>query len=104
MQGKLDKNCTKSISEVEYRQGLLLCGGISFIGWALIFMSSWSSLYLIYPGMVLVGWSCGLSCPLSSIYVSELAGRGNKGMVTSIFNLNLTTGILFANVLGVMVE
>ena len=33
---------------------------------------------------------------------SEIAGGGNKGMVTSIFNFNLVFGILLANVLGAL--
>jgi len=84
------------------RQTLILCGVISLVGWTLIFVSSLSSLYVIYPGLFLVGWSCGLACPTSSVYVSELAGGGNKGMVTSIFNFNLTVGGLTTDVLGVL--
>jgi len=86
------------------RHVLIFCGGTSFIGWTIVFISSSFSLVLIYPGLFLVGWSCGFSCPMTSIYVSELAGGGNKGMVTSIFNLNLTIGILFTNILGVLIS
>ena len=77
-----------------------MSGLASVVGWALILISSQLSLYLIYPGLALLGCSCGLSNPLSSVYVSEIAGAGNKGVVTSIFNFNITFGVLFANVLG----
>ena len=40
----------------------------------------------IYPGLFLLGWPCALSNPLSPIYVSEIAGSGNTGMGTSVFN------------------
>jgi len=82
------------------RKGLIVCGVASVIGWALILTSSQVSLYVIYPGLAFLGCSCGLSAPLSSIYVSEIAGKGNKGVVTSIFNFNITFGVLFANILG----
>ena len=82
------------------RKGLIVCGVASVVGWALILTSSLVSLYVIYPGLAFLGCSCGLSTPLSSIYVSEIAGKGNKGVVTSIFNFNITFGVLFANILG----
>lgn len=86
------------------RKVLIFCGGASLIGWIFVFISSSFTLYMIYPGLFLIGLSGGLSCPMSSIYVSELAGGRNKGVVTSIFNLNLGIGILLANILGVMVK
>ena len=82
------------------RKGLIVCGVASVVGWALILTSSQVSLHVIYPGLAFLGCSCGLSTPLSSIYVSEIAGKGNKGVVTSIFNFNITSGVLFANILG----
>ena len=83
---------------------LILCGSVCLLGWLLIFLSSFTTLYLVYPGLFLVGWSCGLSNPLSSIYVSQIAGNGNKGVVSSIFNFNFTFGVLFANVVGALSE
>ena len=62
---------------------MIICGFASVAGWFLIFLSSIFSLYAIYPGLFLLGWSCGLSNPLKSIYVSEIAGSGNKGMITT---------------------
>ena len=59
-----------------------------------------SFLPLIYPGLLVLGLSCGLSNPLSAIYITEIAGMANKGIVTSMFNFNLTFGILLTNVVG----
>ena len=59
-----------------------------------------SCLPLIYPGLLVLGLSCGLSNPLSAIYITEIAGMANKGIVTSMFNFNLTFGILLTNVVG----
>lgn len=57
-------------------------------------------LQLVKPGLIVVGMSCGLSNPLSSIYINEIAGKSNKGVVSSMFNFNLTLGILLTNVIG----
>ena len=92
-----------SITNDNTRHGLILCGLVSLVGWLAVFISSTGFFYLIYPGLTLLGWSVGFSSPLCSIYVSEIAGPGNKGVVTSLFNLNLNLGILFANILGVFV-
>ena len=51
-------------------------------------------------GLLVLGLSCGLSNPMSSIYITEIAGQDNKGMVSSMFNFNLTFGILLTNVIG----
>ena len=55
---------------------------------------------LIKPGLVVAGMSCGLSNPLSAIYINEIAGKSNKGVVSSMLNFNLTSGILLTNVIG----
>jgi len=95
--------CSRFFSKhIGARQGLALCGATTVTAWVFIFISSMFSLHLVYPGLLLLGWSCGLSNPLSSIYVSEIAGGGNKGMVTSIFNFNVIFGISLANILGAL--
>ena len=62
----------------------------------------WQTEYLEFVklGLVVLGVSCGLSNPMSSIYITEIAGLDNKGMVSSMFNFNLTLGILVTNVIG----
>ena len=55
---------------------------------------------ILKPGLVVVGMSCGLSNPLSSVYINEIAGKSNKGVVSSMLNFNLTLGILLTNVIG----
>ena len=51
-------------------------------------------------GLIICGAACGLSNPLSSIYISEIFGQSNKGRVTSAFNFNFALGIFLANVIG----
>ena len=51
-------------------------------------------------GLLVLGLSCGLSNPMSSIYITEIAGQDNKGMVSSMFNFNLTFGVLLTNTIG----
>ena len=73
--------------------------------------------HLLHPGVFLIGFSCGFSNPLTTVYVSETVGSGNKGVVTSLFNCQVdfvfknivhfvvfqaTFGIMATNVLGVL--
>ena len=51
-------------------------------------------------GLLVLGLSCGLSNPMSSIYITEIAGQDNKGMASSMFNFNLTFGVLLTNTIG----
>ena len=69
------------------RRGLLLCSLISCLGWLLIFLAAALSLLTpIFAGVFLIGFSSGFSNPLTTVYVSETVGEGNKGVVTSLFN------------------
>ena len=52
--------------------------------------ASLSLLGALFPGIFLIGFSCGFSNPLTSVYVSETVGSGNKGMVTALFNCQVT--------------
>jgi len=83
------------------RHGLLVASFGTILGWALLFISAQTEyLGLLKIGLVILGLSCGLSNPMSSIYITEIAGQGNKGMVSSMQCFNLTFGILLTNVIG----
>merc|ERR1712223_1225021 len=85
------------------RRGLLLCSVLACLGWFLIFLSATLSILgTLFPGIFLIGFSSGFSNPLTSVYVSETVGSGNKGMVTALFNCQVTFGIMATNVLGVI--
>jgi len=85
------------------RRGLLLCSLISCLGWLLIFLAAALSLLTpIFAGVFLIGFSSGFSNPLTTVYVSETVGKGNKGVVTSLFNCQATFGIMATNILGVL--
>ena len=79
------------------RRGLLLCSTISALGWILIFLAAFLSLLEpLFPGVFLIGFSCGFSNPLTTVYVSETVGSGNKGVITSMFNcqVNKSTDLI----------
>ena len=71
------------------------------VGWSLVFLSSWLELIMIvFPGLFMVGLSVGVSSPLASIYITELSQHHNKGVLSSMFNFNLTFGILLTSIIG----
>ena len=71
------------------------------VGWSLVFLSSWLELIMIvFPGLFMVGLSVGVASPLASIYITELSHDHNKGVLSSMFNFNLTFGILLTSVIG----
>ena len=73
------------------RTGLRACSLVSLLGWLLIALTSLLSLLpLLYPGVILLGLAAGLSNPLAATYVSEMVPAGNKGIVTSIFNCQVS--------------
>ena len=76
------------------------CLGI-VLGWAFIFTGAETNLLvLVYLGLFITGTMCGLTSPLSSIYITELAGSGEKGVLASMMSFNVNFGILFINILG----
>ena len=97
-----DQMRSSYIKNVNPRIGLIACGLVSVIGWLIILLSTFTTLNLIFPGLFMVGLACGLANPLASIYISEIAGSGNKGMVSSMFNFNYTFGVLFSNLIGAL--
>ena len=96
------------------RTGLRACSLLSLLGWLLIALTGLLSLLpLLFPGVILLGLAAGLSNPLAATYVSEMVPAGNKGIVTSIFNcqvsphyhlilllFQITFGIFITNILG----
>ena len=80
------------------RRGLLLSSIISCLGWLLIFLAGFLSLLgPIFPGVFLIGFSSGFSNPLTTVYVSETVGSGNKGVVTSLFNCQVKVKLKVLN-------
>ena len=83
------------------RTALINCSLGIVMGWALIFTGAKTNLLvLVYLGLFISGTMCGLTSPLSSIYITELAGTGEKGLLASMNNFNINFGILFINILG----
>ena len=83
------------------RIALINCNLGLVLGWALIFTGAKTNLLvLVYLGLFITGTMCGLTCPFSSIYITELAGTGEKGVLASMMSFNVNFGILFINILG----
>ena len=83
------------------RIALINCNLGLVLGWALIFTGAKTNLLvLVYLGLLLTGTMCGLTSPLGSIYITELAGTGKKGVLASMMSFNVNFGILFINILG----
>ena len=83
------------------RIALINCSLGIVMGWALIFTGAKTNLLvLVYFGLFLTGTMCGLTSPLGSIYITELAGTGKKGVLASMMSFNVNFGILFINILG----
>ena len=83
------------------RIALIYCSLGIVLGWAFIFTGAETNLLvLVYLGLFITGTMCGLTSPLSSIYITELAGSGEKGVLASMMSFNVNFGILFINILG----
>ena len=130
-----DSMMTRSL--VSARRGLILSGGAAALGWTVILCAALvrektSPIEIVkfknhlcrktqtwevtLPGLIVLGFSSGLSSPLTSVYITEVntnyihlrikqrlftvAGPSNKGVVSSMTNFNLCFGILLINILG----
>ena len=83
------------------RIALINCSLGTVLGWAFIFAGAKTNLLvLVYLGLFIAGTMCGLTSPFSSIYITELAGTGEKGVLASMMSFNVNFGILFINILG----
>ena len=86
------------------RIALIHCSLGIVLGWAAIFTGAKTNLLvLVYFGLFITGIMCGLTSPFSSIYITELAGTGEKGLLASMNNFNINFGILFINILGSLI-
>ena len=104
-------------TQVAARRGLHLCSGAMVLGWGMatiaaqVLVLSWVQskprplsqaeyLLLLQLGLLVMGAACGLASPLASLYIAEVAGSSNKGVVSSMINFNTTFGILLTNIVG----
>ena len=88
-------------SHVSARVGLCVTSVGMLTGWSLVLLASWLNIIvLVFPGLVIIGVSIGIASPLASIYITEISGEQSKGVLSSMFNFNLTFGILMSYVIG----
>lgn len=68
------------------------------IGWAIIYYAS--SVWMLCLGRFLCGIAGGAFCVTVPLYTSEIASKEIRGSLGSYFQLFVTLGILFVDVLG----
>jgi MFS family permease len=91
------------------RAGLLLTLGLMAIGTMTIaFMPGYESIGLVAPVLVLVGrllqgLSAGVEVGGVSVYLSEIATKGNKGFYVSWQSASQQVAVVFAAVIGLIV-
>ncbi|XP_042873713.1 facilitated trehalose transporter Tret1-like [Penaeus japonicus] len=85
------------------RRGTLLAAAPPFIaGWLMIAFANDFSLLLL--GRLLTGVCMGAVCTVAPPYIGEFASPDIRGALGSCFQVMLTTGILYAFVLGALVR
>ena len=72
---------------------------ISTVGWIILSISRVS--YLLICGRVVTGLGSGLSVPLVSIYIGELANKNTRGRHLSITGISISIGLLILYSLGI---
>ena len=72
---------------------------ISTVGWIILSISRVS--YLLICGRVVTGLGGGLSVPLVSIYIGELANKNTRGRHINTSSFQLSFGILIVYILGI---
>lgn len=68
------------------------------LGWLLIIAAQHDS--MVYAGRFFTGVAGGSFCVIAPLYTSEISQTEIRGMLGTFFQLFLTIGILFSNVLG----
>lgn len=72
------------------------------LGWLLIIFSQ--NVEMIYAGRFILGLSGGAFCVSAPMYTSEIAQKEIRGGLGSYFQLLLTCGILFANIIAYVAD
>ena len=68
------------------------------IGWCLLIFAV--SIEMLYVGRVLLGLSAGSYFIVAPMYIGEIAQKDIRGSLSSLFQLNITIGILLVYALG----
>ncbi len=98
------------VDRVGRRKGLILTLGLMALGTMLIaFVPGYATLGLFAPLLVLIGrllqgFSAGVELGGVSVYLSEMATKGNKGFYVSWQSASQQVAIIFAATLGYVVQ
>uniref|UniRef100_A0A7N1A6D3 Major facilitator superfamily (MFS) profile domain-containing protein n=1 Tax=Kalanchoe fedtschenkoi TaxID=63787 RepID=A0A7N1A6D3_KALFE len=73
--------------------GILFCAGAILNGFA-------NAIWMLIAGRMLLGFGIGFANQSVPLYLSEMAPYKHRGALNMMFQLSITVGILFANVLN----
>ena len=81
------------------RKITLLLSGVPYtIGWLLIVTAVNSP--MVYTGRAISGLSLGITLPLASVYISEIASPSMRGSLSACTNIGLMLGLFLVYTLG----
>jgi len=86
-------------SDIFGRKPLLLVNAIFFgMGYMLMWVST--GFYSIIIARAIQGWAMGVASVVVNIYIGEISPTNRRGMLGSLFNVNISLGILLAYLWG----
>jgi len=86
-------------SDIFGRKPLLLVNAVVFgIGYMLMWIAT--GFYTIIVARSIQGWAMGVASVVVNIYVGEISPKTRRGMLGSLFNVNISIGILLAYLWG----
>ena len=81
------------------RKITLLLSGVPYtIGWLLIVTAA--NTPMVYTGRAISGLSLGITLPLASVYISEIASPNMRGSLSACTNISLMLGLFLVYTLG----
>lgn len=83
------------------RKTLIIAGIIFILGTLCMILSA--SVYYIIVGRTLQGFGGGLLMFTTSLYIVEIAHDSTRGMLTGLYQLSFTIGLLISNLIGLIV-
>lgn len=81
------------------RKATMLISGVAFCG-GVVFTAAAMNLVMLIIGRILLGWGVGFANQAVPLYLSEMAPSKWRGALNILFQLAVTIGILFANLVN----
>ena len=84
------------------KKAILLLAAPFLISWTIVVFAN--TAIALYIARFIIGIGVGATCVLVPTYISEIAEASARGTLGAIFQLFLTAGIVFAFVMGVILD